>query len=124
MAVKKRYVIGKTTCKCGCGLDIDPRLNFILESLSRFFRENTGKSIVVTSGARCPAHNKKVGGVASSAHVSGLAVDVAFANSYECYLINQYLYQIGIQRIGLNFEKSFIHFDIDDTKPKPVYFKY
>lgn len=124
MAVKKSYISGRTDCKCGCGLEISKSLYFILESLSRFFFEKTGKKITVTSGARCAKHNKEVGGVASSAHVSGLAVDVAFANSYELYIINQYLYQIGVERIGLNFAKKFVHFDIDETKPKPVYFKY
>ena len=35
-----------------------------------------GKPLIVTSGYRCPAHNKAVGGEPLSAHVFGLALDL------------------------------------------------
>ncbi|OCG34792.1 MULTISPECIES: D-Ala-D-Ala carboxypeptidase family metallohydrolase [unclassified Gilliamella] len=38
-------------------------------------RKALGKPIIITSGYRCPALNAKVGGVATSAHTKGLAVD-------------------------------------------------
>lgn len=38
-------------------------------------RKALGKPIIITSGYRCPALNAKVGGVATSAHTQGLAVD-------------------------------------------------
>ena len=43
-------------------------------------RKALGKPILITSGYRCPALNAKVGGVATSAHTKGLAVD--FHSSY------------------------------------------
>ena len=38
-------------------------------------RQALGKPIVITSGYRCPALNARVGGVSTSAHTKGLAVD-------------------------------------------------
>ncbi|WP_256122119.1 D-Ala-D-Ala carboxypeptidase family metallohydrolase, partial [Gilliamella sp. wkB72] len=43
-------------------------------------RHALGKPIIITSGYRCPALNARVGGVATSAHTKGLAVD--FNSSY------------------------------------------
>lgn len=43
-------------------------------------RAALGKPIVITSGYRCPALNARVGGVSTSAHTKGLAVD--FHSSY------------------------------------------
>ena len=39
-------------------------------------RNTLGKSIKITSGYRCPKHNKDVGGVAKSQHVLGNATDI------------------------------------------------
>ena len=38
-------------------------------------RQALGKPIVITSGYRCPLLNARVGGVSTSAHTKGLAVD-------------------------------------------------
>ena len=45
-----------------------------------FVRQALGKPINITSGYRCPALNARVGGVSTSAHTKGLAVD--FHSSY------------------------------------------
>jgi len=61
------------SCKCGCGYDeISPAL---VESLVRL-RIEAGHPIIVTSGCRCQIHNADVGGVWTSYHLRGLAVDV------------------------------------------------
>lgn len=52
---------------------IDRRLVLMLEKL----REMIGnKPIVITSGYRCPANNKAVGGAGHSQHMYGKAVDI------------------------------------------------
>jgi len=43
-------------------------------------REAWGQPIVITSGYRCPALNKAVGGVKNSQHVLGQAADIKAAN--------------------------------------------
>ena len=40
-----------------------------------FVRQALGKPINITSGYRCPVLNARVGGVSTSAHTKGLAVD-------------------------------------------------
>ena len=59
-------------CGCGCSFDtIDAETLEILEAV----RERFGP-VVVTSGARCPAHNAAVGGAKASQHILARAADV------------------------------------------------
>lgn len=44
-------------------------------------RERLGKPITVNSGFRCTVHNKTVGGVYNSQHVSGQAADVSSSDN-------------------------------------------
>jgi len=111
-------------CSCGCGFKPTASALWFLHSLARQYHALFGKDMTVTSGARCYARNKAVGGVSNSAHTKGLAFDVAYANSRECYAILEHLYKMGIKRIGINFAKSFVHFDIDASLPQEVLFKY
>lgn len=65
-------------CKCGkCdgyGKGIAKSLVITLNFLRKYY----GKSINVNSGYRCPAHNKAIGGSATSKHMQGLAADFWF----------------------------------------------
>lgn len=103
-------------CKCGCGMDVTQEV----KDLCNKARERAGIPFRITSGARCKSHNAKVGGVADSAHTKGLAVDIAFSSGSDTYKIVQSLMSLNIERIGISFPSSFIHFDIDDSKPKPT----
>lgn len=59
-------------------------------------RAALGKPIVITSGYRCPELNKRIGGVSTSAHTKGLAVD--FHSSYGApQQICQRLIDAGVQ---------------------------
>lgn len=107
-------------CKC-CGVclisdELLGRLNHA--------REIAGIPFIITSGYRCEKHNDEVGGVPTSAHTKGLAVDIAFKNSNQCFKIVRALYDAGFRRIGINFAKSFVHCDVDGSKPQDVLFKY
>ncbi len=67
----KHFKVREFRCKhCGkVRLDID--LLVKLEDL----RRKTGP-LIINSGYRCPAHNKRVGGVKNSQHVKGTAADI------------------------------------------------
>jgi uncharacterized protein YcbK (DUF882 family) len=117
-------VLNKLECSCGCGIKPAEKALHTLEAVNAQYRLKTGNELVVTSGARCPDHNKKIGGAEKSAHTKGLAFDVATPNSQARYYVLNILFAAGIKRIGINFAKNFIHFDIDDTLPNPVVFKY
>jgi hypothetical protein len=62
----------ETSCKCGCGLDIQPETL----ALANRIREEWGAPLIVASGARCKDHNKAVGGATFSSHMSGIALDL------------------------------------------------
>lgn len=111
-------------CSCGCGFKSKDSALWFLESLAREYNAKFQKDLYVTSGARCFAHNADVGGKPNSAHTKGLAFDVAFFSSRECFALIAHLYKMGVPRIGINFAKSFIHFDIDTSLPQNVLFKY
>lgn len=48
----------------------------LVEQVLDPIREHWGSPIFVTSGYRCPLLNKKVGGVATSYHLRGMAADI------------------------------------------------
>jgi len=58
---------------------IDYALVFALQKLRDYILDKTGKvhPIIITSGYRCPKHNrsKAVGGASNSAHLEGKAID-------------------------------------------------
>lgn len=63
----KHFKRSEFKCKCGCGADrIDIRLVKILDNIRDYY----GKPAIITSGVRCPNHNKAVGGTSTSWHLS------------------------------------------------------
>jgi zinc D-Ala-D-Ala carboxypeptidase len=85
-------------------------------------RDYFGEPMVFTSGYRCLKLNKAVGGVANSAHTSGSAVDIEFNSEAHAKKLIEALIKAGFKRIGLGW--SFIHVDIDHTKPTPACWLY
>ena len=69
-----------TEFRCGCKAKYCTGYPAVVDrNLVRYMqmmRSNRGKSITVTSGLRCKTHNKKVGGVSNSSHLSGKAADI------------------------------------------------
>ena len=85
-------------------------------------REDAGVPFVVTSAYRCPEHNAEVGGVSSSSHVRGYAVDVECNGSRSRHKIVSALLNKGFNRIGI--AKEFVHADKDPNKDKNVMWVY
>ena len=61
----------------GSGINMSGELVLMLDEMS----EDAGFPFKITSGYRTESHNKKVGGVSSSSHTKGLAVDISCSNS-------------------------------------------
>ena len=107
--------------KCGhCGL-LPPDLfvHDIKRPYSELFhifdsvRATWGKPIPVTSGYRCPYHNKNIGGSQLSIHMWGLALDMDLPSTQE---VEELYHLIDMDfnhlRIGKYTESgSFIHID-------------
>jgi len=106
-------------CRCGCGKDeIDEEFLSMLDNA----REAAGTPFVVSSGVRCRAHNKKVGGKKDSAHVHGKAVDISAPDSRTKFKIIYGLINADFTRIGIG--KDFIHADTDHNKDAEVLWLY
>lgn len=73
----------------------------------------------ITSGFRCPAHNKAVGGAPDSLHTKGLAADLT-ADGYtplELYLLADQIWIFRNGGVGL-YPGDFIHVDIRTTRAR------
>lgn len=97
-------------------------LNPKLVQMLDIARGYAGIPFKITSGFRSPDQNKKAGGVDDSAHLSGLAVDIACPDSGSRYKMTNALLRAGFNRIGVG--KTFIHADIDSSKPQNVIWDY
>ena len=102
----------------GSGQMMDKTLLEMLDEV----RDKFDKPIHITSGFRTPAHNEAVGGVETSSHLKGLAVDIACKKSQDRFDLINCLLDIGFSRIGI--ADTFIHADIDQTKAQGVMWTY
>ena len=102
----------------------DSYMNMDVAFLSKLSkaRELAAIGFKITSGYRSPAHNAKVGGVPSSSHTIGRAVDIYAPTSTQKYIIINALLQVGFNRIGV--AKNFIHVDDDPNKSEDVIWTY
>lgn len=103
-----------------CGIDNTPtddeiidNINYTIRRLDEI-REGYGKPIIINSGYRCPELNRKVGGVSSSFHQLGLAVDIRWDSCLFEYL-QQYCSfhkllretsKKGVRWIHLSFQRN------------------
>ncbi len=83
-------------------------------------REAWGKPITVTSGYRCAALNKAVGGSATSHHCKGMAADLTTGNRVENRKIFQLIIDLGLPFTQLIDEKNFswVHVSLDPADVK------
>ncbi len=100
--------------------------NDFVELLDRA-REIAGIPFIITSGFRTPEKNQSlVGAVSDSAHLKGLAVDLAVADSHEVAVLLDAAKAVGITRRGIyvnaNFEPTHVHIDVDPEKISEVIF--
>lgn len=101
-------------CRCGCGTStVDAELLQVVTDVREYF----GSPVVITSGHRCSNHNRRVGGAASSMHMTGKAADIKVkgkdASAIASYLEHKYPDKYGIGRYN-----SFTHIDVRDGKAR------
>lgn len=111
---KSYFKKSEFACKCGCGT-CSPNQKLI-DMLNRI-RGHLMRPIVVNSGHRCEAHNKKVGGAVKSNHLRGDAADV------KCSGMSADVFYSAVMKMwregklpelaGVGRYKTFIHLDVD-----------
>lgn len=111
--VSKNFNLREFECHCCHAVKLD--LNLV-EDLQKL-RNILGHPIRITSGYRCPAHNKIVGGVENSQHLVGKAADIVIVG---CDITPQQLAQIAAETgfDGIGVYKNFVHVDVRGKKAR------
>lgn len=102
----------------GSGCCSETIINPQLVEYVQKIRDHFGKSITVTSGYRCPVHNKRIGGATGSRHSKGDAADIV-VSGVAPKEVAKYAESIGIKGIGLyetDADGYFTHVDTRDVK--------
>ena len=84
-------------------------------------REAWGKPIVVTSGYRCAALNKAVGGVPTSMHLSGHAADITTGNTVDNRRLYQLVQNLNLpyfELIGKKYDFKWLHISYNPERNK------
>jgi uncharacterized protein YcbK (DUF882 family) len=100
-------------CKCGCGFDtVDVELLSILQRV----RDHFAVPVTITSGCRCPTHNRAVNGAPDSWHMKGRAADIQ-VHGVLAAVVADYLHVNYPDRFGIERHRSFTHFDTRSGAP-------
>jgi uncharacterized protein YcbK (DUF882 family) len=103
-------------CKCGCGFDtVDAETIKVIQDVCDYFE----CWVRITSGCRCPAHNRSEKGSKNSQHLLARASDCVFILDTEAidtteihyYLVNEY------DGYGFGLYDNFNHIDTRSGKP-------
>ena len=78
-------------------------------------RGYAGVPFVITSGYRCPEHDKAVGGAGN--HPTGKAADIRCRSGVDRFRILEALYKMGFTRFGIG--ETFVHVDARDENGIP-----
>ena len=73
-------------------------------------RDALGRPITVTSGYRCPVHNRNIGGATQSRHMQGQAADLVVTGVSPA-AVAQAAERVGFGGIGI-YKSGFTHVDI------------
>ena len=88
-----------------------------LDELRRLY----DRPIIITSGYRCPALNKAVGGKPNSQHVKGQAADLKWDENLLKFIINNYHYDQLIEETSKR--TKWIHISFNKEKERMQYIK-
>lgn len=118
------FTRAEMSCRCGCGLVPPAEFMLRLEGLRVAF----GRTMKVTSGARCPAYNAKVSGTGlTGPHTIGAVdIDIARREAYDLVALapKHGFTGIGFKQHGAN---RFMHLDaLPDApgQPRPTIWSY
>lgn len=117
--LSENFRASEFACHCGCGFgmrpgDVDPRLVVGLQTIRRWL----GVPLIVSSGCRCPARNKLVGGSPTSQHLEGKAADIKGVPIEELVHCAEQIPVFKNGGIGRYPKKHFVHLDVRGEKAR------
>lgn len=100
--------------------EAEAALRLLTDNLLDPVRELWGKPIIVTSGYRCAALNRAVGGARNSHHLKGMAADITTGSQADNRQLFQLIMQSSLPFTQLIDEHGFswihISFDMSDLR--------
>lgn len=110
----KYFGRGEFMCNCGgkyCGgFPAEPAA--LLVKTADKVRGHFGRTAMVSSGVRCQQHNKNVGGVANSRHLTGKAMDFRVEGKTAAEVL-AYVQQQPQVRYAYAIDGNYVHMDVD-----------
>jgi uncharacterized protein YcbK (DUF882 family) len=103
-------------CKCG-KCEFVAADHELVNVIQKAVDDLGGKRVIVTSGIRCAAHNKAVGGSPKSQHVTGLAADIAI-DGITPQKLYDYLDNAYPDKYGIGLYKTWTHIDVRKGKAR------
>jgi len=92
---------------------VDKELLGVLEDLRWHFNE----PVKITSGCRCEAHNKAVGGAPESQHVKAKAADIR-VSQHTPVEVHEYLVKRYPNQYGIGLYDNWVHIDVRPVKAR------
>lgn len=101
--------------------EVEARLVQLAQQVLQPLRNRYGKPIKISSGYRCQALNKAIGGVSTSQHLKGEAVDInnGQIENKKLFLLASKMIKEGVMEVGqLIDEKGYkwLHISLPDNK--------
>ena len=101
--------------------EVEARLVQLAQQVLQPLRDSYGKPIKISSGYRCQALNKAIGGVSTSQHLKGEAVDInnGQIENKKLFLLASKMIKEGVITVGqLIDEKGYkwLHISLPDIK--------
>ena len=101
-----------------CGKLPEKGMSTYLIVLLQLFRNAVGKPLIITSGYRCPVHNRNLGGASNSQHLKGTAVDILIPEGMTVDKMAEIADKIGFNGIGKYYKDNFLHVDVRGTRAR------
>lgn len=100
--LSEHFSLKEFICPC-CGKAAPSKL--LIQRLEKLYQLMNAKSVVITSGYRCPSYSKKIGGYANDAHTCNIAADIIVnkksGGTYTAEDIAEAAERVGFGGIGL-----------------------
>ena len=122
MKLTKNFSKSEFDSKDGAAMpdDVLENIKIIAEQL-QVLRDVLNIPIKINSAYRSPAHNKKIGGVKNSQHLTGKAVDIVakgITTNYLAFEINELILKGKMLEGGIGIYDTFVHYDIRGTEAR------
>ena len=112
--LSKNFKVREFACQDGTDtIFISPQLVTLLQNI----RDHFGKPVIISSGYRTEAHNKKVDGSPYSQHKYGMACDIRI-NGISPVKIADYAETKMPHSGGIGIYPNFCHLDVRDDKSR------